>query len=192
MKHLIGLLIFVIGFSARAGIMAEPFVGYSMGTLNATVSSVDVTSKASGVGYGARLGYRFPMGLSLAGEYLGGSGTIKYDTAGTTDDTYSETAMGLVVGYDHGMFRVWAGYGVSDELTDKQTTGDVVFKGTNFKVGVGVMPVQHLSINFEYLIPKYTKFTTGGVESDISTIYSKFDTSTMFLSVSAPFEFGGK
>ncbi len=192
MKYILAFTTLIFGFSAHAGVLAEPFVGYSMGTSSVTVvSGTSASSKTSGAEYGARIGYRFPMGLVLAGEYAGGSGTIKYDS-GSADDTYSETAMGLVVGYEHGMYRVWAGYGISDQFTDKQTGGDYVYKGTNLKIGVGIEPIHHLSVNFEYIMPKYTKYTAGGVDTDVSTTYSKFDTSAMVLSISAPFEFGGK
>ena len=192
MKNLIASLIVLTGLSAHAGIMIEPFLGYASGKVSVTqTSGTDASSKSTGTGYGARIGYEFPMGLLLAGEYAGGSGTITYN-AGGTDDKYSDTAISAIVGYSHGMFRGWAGYGFTDEATNKASTGDTVFKGSNFKVGVGVMPMHHLSINFEYIIQKYTKYTSAGTDTDVSTSFSKFDPTTMLISVSAPFEFGGK
>ncbi len=192
MKNLFASLIVLTGISAQAGIMIEPFLGYASGKVSVTqTSGTDASSKSTGTGYGARIGYEFPMGLVLAGEYAGGSGTITYN-AGGSDDKYSSTAISAIVGYSHGMFRGWAGYGFTDEVTNKMSTGDIVFKGSNLKVGVGVMPIHHLSINFEYIIQKYTKLTSGGVEADVSSNYSKFDPTTMLISVSAPFEFGGK
>jgi hypothetical protein len=202
MKNIFGLFVFIFGFNAHAGFMAEPFLSYDMGTSKITtgaatvVPGAEASSKVTGTSLGARLGYRFPNGVSLAAEYTTGSGKIKSDTAGVADEDSSKTAMGAVVGYDRGMFRVYGGYGFTDEMTEKTTgaSGDIKFKGTNYKLGVGVMPIRHLSINFEYIVPKYTKYSDATTTSDtdiISDTYlAKFDTSITAISISAPFDFG--
>jgi len=178
---------------ARAGVLLEPFVGYGQTTVSTTdLSATDAQSKDSGLGYGSRLGYRFNQSFWIAAEYAAGNGTSKSSTPGIADMNYNNTAMSAVVGYDHNHFRVWAGYGFSDKVTLKDSSGtETNFSGTNYKLGVGLRPSTSFSVNFEYLIPKYTKYNTaGGADADVSTIYSKMDVSSMFLSVSFPFDLG--
>jgi hypothetical protein len=189
-KKLVSILIMLLGVQANAGFLAEPFIGYDQTTAKTTdVSATDGGSKNSGMDYGARLGFRFTQGYWVAAEYAGGSGTSKSDTTGTADMDYTRTALGAVFGYDYGQFGFWGGYGFSDKLTIKATgSTDTVFAGTNFKVGVGYRPMMHVSVNLEYVIPKYTKVTVNSVETDLSTFYTKFDTSGAMLSVSFPFD----
>lgn len=192
MNKLLCVFIMVLGVQANAGFLAEPFVGYDQSTFKYTdIGGTSSGATSSGMDYGARLGYRFNQGLVLALEYAGGSGKSKSDTAGSTDSDYTKTAMGAIIGYDFGRFSIWGGYGFSDKLTIK-TTGqtDTDYSGTNFKVGFGYKVVNHVSVNLDYIIPKYTKFTSSGTESDISTVFSKFETSGAMFSVSFPFSSG--
>jgi hypothetical protein len=197
MKTILTLVLALLCGQAFAGFMIDPFVGYDMGGIKATTTgggAVDL--KATGMSYGTRLGFRSMDGLSIAAEYTGGSGKLKDDSGAAVplaDEDYSHTATGIVLGYDRSMYRAWVGYGISDQLTEKGTSSDTVYKGTNYKIGLGVMPIRHLSINFEYIVPKYTKVTVGsGAETDVSSSFSKFDTSVMSVSLSSPFDFGGK
>lgn len=190
MNKILSLIVLVLGVQAQAGVLLEPFVGYDQTTQKTTdISGTNDGSTNSGMDYGARLGYKFGRGFWLAAEYTGGSGKSKSDTAGTPDSDYTRTALGAVIGYDFGRVNLWAGYGASDKVTIKQTgSADADVTGTNMKVGVGVKAANHVAINLEYGIPKYTKITTGGTEYTISNLYSKFDTSGAMLSVSFPFE----
>jgi len=191
-SKLLCVFILVLGVQAKAGFLAEPFVGYDQSTLKYTdTGGTSSGSTSSGMDYGARLGYRFNQGLVLALEYAGGSGTTKSDTVGTADSDYTKAAMGVIIGYDFGRFSIWGGYGFSDKITSK-TTGqaDTDITGTNFKVGFGYKVVNHVSVNLDYIIPKYTKFTNSGTESDISTFFTKYDASGAMVSVSFPFGSG--
>ncbi len=192
MNKLLTILVLVFGVQAKAGFLAEPFIGYDQSTVKYTdIGGTSSGSTNSGMDYGARLGYRFNQGLLLAVEYAGGSGTNKSDTVGTADSDYTKAAMGAIIGYDFGRFSIWAGYGFSDKVTSK-TTGqaDSDMTGTNMKVGFGYKVVNHVSVNLDYIIPKYTKSISGGTETDLSTVFTKFDTSGAMLSVSFPFGSG--
>lgn len=190
MNKLLSVLVLVLGVQAKAGVLIEPFLGYDQTTLkNTDLSGTNSGATDSGTDYGARLGYRFNQGFWLAAEYTGGSGKSKSDIVGTADQDYTKTALGAVIGYDSGRFRFWGGYGFSDKITFKQTgSTDTDAAGTNLKVGLGFIAANHVSVNLEYIIPKYTKLTSSGVEYDVATLYSKFDTSGAMLSVSFPFD----
>lgn len=176
---------------ANAGVLLEPYIGYEQAPMDVvTVTPTDVSATDSGMFYGVRAGYRFADGLWLGAEYSAGSGNGKPKDATQADSTYSKSAMSAVVGYDHGDFRVWGGYGLSDKMTFKDTTGETNFTGTNYKLGVGYKPVPSMSVNLEYLVPTYTKYNmNGGTDADVSTMFSKMSGSSTQLSVSMPFDF---
>jgi hypothetical protein len=203
-KNIIGVLVLFFGFQAHAGILLEPFVGYDMGANKTTdTSSVDQSSKFSGTGFGARLGFRFMNGVSLAAEYASSSGTIKDNSgqAAIQDSNYSRAATSAVLGYDRGIWRFYVGYGFSDALTEKannvNTTVDSKLTGTSYKLGVGVMPIRHVAVNLEYCVPTYKTINSdtisaSGLSTDLSAYYSTFATSVTSLVVSFPFDFAGK
>ncbi|MDG0817712.1 outer membrane beta-barrel protein [Bdellovibrio svalbardensis] len=187
---IVGML---MSWESQAGVLLEPFVGYDQEKIEATPtagSGFTVTNK--GFNYGARLGYRFSQGLWLAGEYTMGSGDSESSQAGSSSSTYSKSIAGAVIGYDVNSFRFWGGYGFSAKSTVKDDSGETDFTGTLLKAGAGYMALNKLSINLEYIIPKFDKFESGGVKGDISTIFSKFDSSVVSLSLSFPFDLSGK
>lgn len=176
---------------ADAGVLLEPFLGYDQAPMEVvTVTNTDVSATNSGLDYGARAGYRFSQGLWLSAEYSAGSGKGKSKVAGQEDSTYTKAAMSAVVGYDHRDFRFWGGYGVSDKMTFKDSTGETNFSGTNYKVGFGYKAAPSVSVNLEYLVPSYTKYNTGGADADVSTMFSKMSGASTQLSVSMPFDLG--
>jgi hypothetical protein len=179
----------LIGFHANADVLLEPYVGYDQTAMAITnTGGTDVGGTATGLDYGARLAYRFDPNWWVGGEYALGSGTSKSNVAGTADSNYTKTAMAAVVGYDHGEFRFWGGYGFSDSLTVKATGSETKYTGTNYKLGAGYMVAPKVSVNFEYLVPQHKTFNSGGADADISTAYSKFSATSMALSVSFPFD----
>jgi len=191
MNKWLSLIILVFGFQAKAGLFVEPFVGYDQSTakfeLVSGLGGGTGSSKSSGMDYGLKFGYSFNGGLWLGLDYTGGSGTTKDDAGIQADSDYSRTAIGALLGYSAGRFNFWFGYGFSDKLTDKAAPS-TEYSGTNMKVGAGVALVNHVAINLDYVIPKYTKYTSSGVETDVSSTFAKFDTSGVMLSVSFPFD----
>lgn len=177
---------------ANAGVLLEPFVGYDQAPMEVvTAANSDVSATNSGLDYGLRAGYRFSQGMWLSAEYSLGSGNGKPKAAGQEDSTYTKSAMSAVVGYDHGDFRMWGGYGLSDKLTFKDSTGETNFSGTNYKLGLGYKVVPSVSVNLEYQVPTYTKYNSnGGADADLSTAFSKMSGASTQLSVSMPFDLG--
>lgn len=195
MKKLFAILAFLMVLQvqhAYAGVLLEPVLGYEQTPMEVvTVSNTDVSSTSSGLNYGARAGFRFSQGMWVSGEFVMGSGNGKPKNAGQEDSTYTKSAMSAVVGYDHSNFRMWLGYGVTDKMTFKDSTGETNFSGTNYKLGLGYKVVPSVSVNLEYLVPTYTKFNSnGGTDSDVSTMFSKMSGASTQLSVSMPFDLG--
>jgi hypothetical protein len=197
MKTIAVFLTLLLGLQAKAGVLLEPYLGYDTGSLKMTSisSGTDTNVKNTGTAFGAQIGYRFPAMFWIAADVASLSGTSKPDDVTQTSSDYTGTAMGVVLGYQWHILRFWGGYGFDDKFTLKgdATSTDTVFKGTNMKLGIGVMPVNHVSINFEYIVPKYTKADTSGLTNvTLADFYSKFDTTVMRLGVSFPFDFSGK
>jgi hypothetical protein len=194
-KRLLLLASLFLGFTAHAGVMLEPYVGYAISdikykSLGATREYADTANNAA---FGARLGYKFMIPW-VAVDYMTGSGTTVADKSlvGNTNKDYTLTSIGGVVGADVPMgLRVWGGYGFSNTLTVKGANGaaSTKYTGSYTKGGIGFKFIPKVSVNAEYIINKYTKYDVGGVKGDVSSLYSTFDQNTIFISVSAPFSF---
>lgn len=183
----------LMSLQSQAGVLVEPFVGYDQEKTEATPTvGSDFTVTNKGLNYGARLGYRFSQGLWLAGEYTLGHGDSESSQAGASSSTYTKSIAGAVIGYDVNRFRFWGGYGFSAKSTVKDDSGETDFTGTVLKVGAGYKALNRLSLNLEYVIPKFNEFEAGGIKGDISTVFSKFDSSAVSLSLSFPFDLSGK
>lgn len=194
MKKLFAMIAMVFGVSsaAHAGILIEPYLGYGFGSLDyKTVgASQEYTDNMSGPGYGLRLGYQFILPW-VALDYTGYSGTGKPGAPGEKDYDYSGNSLGAVVGVDLPvMFRFWAGYGFSNNFTQKGTDGaaDIKAKGTYTKVGVGWTALPILSINFEYQMNDWKKVDAGAGEVDMKDVFSTFKHNMYLISISAPFD----
>ena len=187
-KLLVASFVFVAGFSAHAGFLIEPYLGYDFGTYNttATVGGGKSSSDTKGTVFGARLGYEFMIPW-VAFDYSTGSG--KASVSGASDVDYTKTGMGLVVGASLPIIRIWAGYGFSNKYTIKGTNGDpnTDFKGTYTKAGLGFSLIPFIDLNAEYIMNKFEKFNPGTSEVNIKDVYSNHDYNTVMISLSAPF-----
>lgn len=192
MKKVLAAVSLVLTMSsvAQAGILLEPYLGYETGAIEAEFISLPgttLTNKSSGTAMGLRLGYQFLLPW-VALDYTTASG--KYDKASLgTDGNYSKSALGAVVGVDLPLIRGWLGYGFSNSMTAKPSTGgDTTFKGSYTKVGVGFGFIPFVSLNAEYQINKFDKYDSNGIETKVSDTYNKFDYNTVLVSVSVPFD----
>src|SRR5438445_4281870 len=150
MKKLLISLALILGFSgvAHANIMIEPYLGYDMGKFT------DPDGKTSGAVIGGRLAYKAPVMLwfGLDGAFETG-GKFKPDSG--TDSDFKRTTFYGVVGVDLPiLFRVWAGYGFSDEF--KFDSPSLKSTGNNFKLGLGFTGLPFVSLNVEYVKAKVT------------------------------------
>ena len=185
--------IFLFGFSAHAGLMIEPYLGYQMGQVKskAVGSSTEYTDNSSGATLGARLGYKFLLPW-VALDYSTWNGTAKVDPAlsGGRNYDFNRTAMAIVVGADLPIgLRVYGGYGFSDSTIVKSTSSspDTKFTGTHTKAGLGFSLIPFVSLNAEYIMPTYKKVDDGTTNAELSTIYSSFSHNTVLISLSVPF-----
>lgn len=193
-KLLASLVILMISNFAHAGWLVEPVVGYVSGTSSTELlaayggtktASTDTSTLAS-----LKLGYVFGNRISLSAEYaMIMSGQSKQDGGSTADFTGSD--MFINVGYEAPMWRAYLGYDLSPTTTFAKTatSAETKYTGTNMKLGLGWMPKNHFAINFEYWMPKYTKYETGGTSYTITDYFSKFDTTAYNINVSFPFMF---
>jgi hypothetical protein len=197
-KRLLLLASLFLGFTAHAGVMLEPYVGYSTGDVKfkaVAAGSREYADTTANLAFGARVGYKFMIPW-VAVDYTSESGKATADKklAGNTDYDYSKTGIGAVVGADIPMgLRVWGGYGFSDSFTDKGTSGaaDIKYTGTYTKGGLGFKFIPKLSVNAEYVIHTYTKAKNSitGAITDVKSSYSTFNHDTIMVTISAPFSF---
>lgn len=193
MKKIFAALAVMIGMSsaAHAGILIEPYLGYEMGDFYYKYAggSTEYKDSLSGVGYGMRLGYKFLLPW-VALDYTSGSGTAKRDSAASsTDQDFTRSSLGAVVGVDLPLIRAWAGYGFSNEATLKGVNGgaDTKIKGNYLKAGVGLGFIPFVSLNLEYKINEVKKVDLGSGEQDKSAVYDSVKNDTIMVSVSVPF-----
>lgn len=191
-KLLLSLVVLAISNMAQAGWLVEPVVGYVSGTSSTELlaayggtksSSTDTSTLAS-----LKLGYVFGNRISLSAEYaMIMSGQSKPDTGATSDFTGSDTFIN--VGYEAPMWRAYLGYDLSPTITFAKTATSAESKltGTNMKVGLGWMPMNHVAINFEYWMPKFTSIESSGTTTKVSDYYKTFDTTSYNINVSFPF-----
>lgn len=192
MKKIFATIAILCGISsaAQAGLMIEPYIGYEMGDITLDpVSGSESTFSNSGVGYGLRLGYQMLVPF-LALDYRVSSGTSKPNVG--TDQDYTSSSLGAVVGVDLPLIRAWAGYGFSNEATLKGLGGDAdtKYKGTYTKAGIGLGFLPIVSINAEYIMNNFSKvnFGEGAGDESRSTYYDSIKNNMVFISVSAPFD----
>jgi hypothetical protein len=193
MKKIFAVFAVALGMSsaAHAGILVEPYLGYEMGDIKYKFvgSSVDHTDSTSGVSYGLRVGYKFLIPW-VALDYTSGTATAKPDPA-STDYDLTKSSLGAVVGVSLPLIRAWAGYGFSNEITNKGTSGnpDTKFKGNYLKAGVGLGILPLVDINLEYKINDLKKVDLGqgAGDQDKSAVFDSNKYDTIMISVSVPF-----
>lgn len=196
MKKILAIALITLGFqSAQAGWLVEPYLGYNMGSFSGKtkVGGTEIDASDNGLGFGARFAYDF-IGLFAGIDYSMMSTTIKYDKpAGSKDDKADHSKLFAVVGYSLPAIplRFWAGYAFSNAWTVKGTDGasDTKYTGSAFKFGGGYTVIPMLSLNLEYVINSYDKWSSGGSSGNVSDAYSDFKSSAIFFSASVPLSF---
>ncbi len=182
---LLGLtLCLLVGFAsfAKAGIFVEPYAGYGLGSYD---DGAGEKGKVSAVSLGARIGGEMNMLFIGADVSKQMSGKIKADNAGGTDEKFTGTQLYGVVGANLPILRLWAGYGLLNEIKMDSVLGDVtVDGGSHIKLGVGFKIIPMVSLNVEYLIEKYKKIEVAGISQD-----TDFKSNTLLLSASVPLSF---
>lgn len=177
MKRLLVLVAAVIGFASvsNADLMVEPYLGYEM----AKVSFGGLDSKPSGTALGLRLAYKIPF-FWFGFDGSTASGKVNPEASGATNSDYTRTTLGVVAGVNFPiLFRAWVGYGLSNKLTEKNSSSD--FTGTNTKIGVGFTGLPFVSLNLEMITDNFDKLNSNSI--------SGLNSSSYLLSVSLPLSF---
>ena len=185
MKRILSALALTLGISsmAQAGMVIEPYLGYSSGDFKYTSISPasTVSAKTSGTDLGLRLGYKFLLPW-VALDYTLSTGKAKADT----DADYSGTGLGFTFGVNLPMLHPYAGYGFSNQYKVSDASGSSTFKGTYTKVGVGLGFIPFVDVLLEYKINSYSKVETSTGEYDQSLLFSDLSHGTMMIGVSLP------
>jgi hypothetical protein len=189
-RFFILLALFAANISV-AGVLIEPQLGYTLsGSKSGSFGGSTISTKASGVEYGARLGYQF----------LGVMGGFNYQHAGlsvdsvyqsvSSSDKFKKDSLGVFIGFNAPiLIRAWLGYNFSEKITSTSTTtnfdsGDY-FKGNSTELGIGFTGIPFLSMNLIYKMDNYTTAHTVSPSADAS---GSMKPTEIIFAVSAPFD----
>jgi len=179
------LSIFLFTSTVQAGVLVEPYVGYSLGL------SKDYDNKTNDYKtpqFGARLGYQF-LGLMAGVDYsLSSSFDLnqKKITTGATSKTPSEkNQLGLFVGYEFPiLLRAWGTYFL-DSNFKKTPAPSKNYSGNGYALGVGFTGLPFVSLNLEYRSFSYDSSKRSGTTTSLNP---KWTMNEILLSVSLPFD----
>ena len=183
MQRFLGLFLLsslIFSFTAKADLLIEPVVGYSLG-LSGEIKEVNTNSvsvegnKFSGGGggpsFGGRLGYQ-QLGFQVGLDYLHSS-INPGDKAFKSNLDINEWA--AFVGFEFPiLFRVYAAYIFSADGAGKIDAGSAFEKatfkdGSGVKAGLGFTLLPFLDINFEYRRGTFGEWKAGAtkIEGDV-------------------------
>jgi hypothetical protein len=185
MKQLLMVFsVLLISKLSYAGLVLEPYLGYQMGTAEATtIGGTTASSKDKGTVVGARVGYSFLVPW-VALDYSMYSGKDDTDPAGDL----KQTNIGVTVGAQMiPLVRPYAGYIFSAKNEVDDGTGAVTVKGTGMKVGLGFKILPLLNINVEFAKLDYKDVESSAGSSSISDVYSEFKYTTTTIGLSYVF-----
>lgn len=158
--------------SATASWMVEPYVGYSSGNLKSS-GVADVT--ISGTEMGLRLGYQFAIPW-FAVDYTSSAQKANYSPSVDAN----KSAIGLTLGLDFPLVRLYAGYGIDSRMSVKDSLNST-YKGTSTKAALGIKILMVLDLNIEYCMNIYQKLTTTAV-TDQALVNTTNNSTGVFLS----------
>ncbi len=164
LKSFISFCLLILCFTAKAGVLIEPLIGYSFGKFQSETTPGGQSDELSikGASYGGRLGYQ-NLGFQLGLDYL--SSNMSGD-----DVDLKASELGLFVGFEFPiLLRVYAGYVLSGKgsLTGDSEEDDTSFKGgTGPKVGLGITLLPFLDFNIDYRSITYDSEKADGVTFD--------------------------
>ena len=188
---LVSLLISLLAFTAQAGFLIEPYVGYKSTSLDGKLvaTSEDISGKTGGSFFGGRLGYKY-LGFWGALDYE--TGTQKYkpkDTSFFEADITTEIGY-LTLGYDLPfLLRFWASYGLtaSQKYKFEDDSESTYKKGTAMKLGVGLKWIPFTSLNLEYFSYEAKEREDSSSKVPVSDFANPFKNSGLMISLSVPF-----
>jgi hypothetical protein len=151
MTYLAVIATLVFSASAHAGLLLEPYVGYSIGKATGDLTGaglpgglpISIDEGTKGPVFGGRVGMSFLLlGVGIDGTF----GT----TSGDNVDG-KLTAVGPFVSVSLPLIRAWVTYYAKASMdTDNAVTGSPTYEGNGIKGGVGFSLLPLISINAEY------------------------------------------
>ena len=174
--------------------MLTPSVGYKMQTIKFT-DNLDNESefKASNPAFGLKLGYLSASGVSLdiAGSHVAGKG--KSTSGGSSTEVerdFTEQSAAVQFGISTNSFKIYLGYLLMNEAKIKQSTTDVIFKGSGYQAGLAFNLTSSISLGVQYQIDQYNqvKFDAlGSSFEDVKTYYKKVDSQSTTINLAYSF-----
>jgi len=191
--------------TSRAGLLFEPYGGYSWGSESVqysdtySVTALQGTTAGASVNgsvYGGRAGFLLHGFVILAAEYQAISGKENFTTPATNTNinTWTQKTWFGTFGFQcPNGFRLLASYGWDFEATETSSGAQpLTYKGTAQKFGVGWVLPLNLAINVEYAIYKPTQYTQNAITSPLTNSYSAYNYSAVIGTLSIPIDlFGG-
>ena len=172
-KLILGFVsIVLLGATAQAGIILDPYLGYAISGSNSS------GSKVSGSDMGVRLGFNtLGFGLGLDATL---AGTYKYENNGVSGDM-TPSHLGVFVSYAFPVLvRAYGTYFVNSKISDSTTT----VTGNGTKIGVQFTGLPFIAVGVEIYNMNYTDVEISGLKASTSGT----ETQTR-LAISAPFYF---
>lgn len=191
-KRILIAFLFLLSTSAYAGLLIEPYLGFSIGSGEDGQNPKTEYSQNTPF-YGGRLGYQ-AFGLMAGLDYSKGlEGDFETKTAGsaTTKADATQQTFGVFVGYNFPiMLRAWVSYNFASKISIESgaEVGDE-FKGGGYAFGLGFTALPMLSINLEYRMNTFDEYKTAstGVTSALNGT-EEIDYNQILLSVSLPLD----
>ncbi len=190
------LSLFVFSGNTRAGILIEPYLGFSFaGTGDTTIGTNKYDHSYSSPTIGGRLGYGM-LGFMAGLDYSMQTFDLESEIGSTTyKDGVKKNQLGIFVGYNLPiLLRVWGTYYLSgnvdgDDPSASNTLLDSRYEfsdGGGFALGAGFTGLPFVSINLEYRNLEYDKLEFNG--ATLGTYNEKLNLSEILLSVSLPLD----
>jgi hypothetical protein len=199
LKSIAAATVFIFTLQAQAGILFEPYAGYTIGNMKLETASTfpiaamqnhSYTASADGFAYGAKLAWDF-SGLYIGGEYQGARAQEKLNSATTPTDWTNTSVFGILGWQMMNGLRFTGGMTIvphkSVEAGDPDPT---IYTGSAWKAGIGFRYHVPFAVNVDYIKYNLTKYKVGGSEGEVKDHFNKFDYSAFLISISFPFEIG--
>jgi len=178
----------------------EPYVGVELATIDATTTAAyppagNYSFSANALALGTRGGYNLSNDIFFAADLqftVGGQIQPQSQPAGANkpSDNFYKIMLGAQAGWKPWeSFQFWGGYFLMNDLTDQGSSGNRVFHGDGFRLGVGWVFSKHITFGFNYDILTYKKVDASGTSYNLSNDYSKFNPQIFHFNCSFPFFF---
>ncbi len=187
-SFLVLFLLLMIPYVSRAGVLVEPYIGYTQGAYESGAIGIKMT----GPNYGARVGYQ-TMGFMVGAEYGLSAYGVELDKApagiplGTKDD-WAGSYMGAFIGYNlPTLLRIWGSYFLDAVYEDDAGAGigDEI-SGSGHGLGLGFTGLPFMSLNLEYRA--FDLDESADASSGETVAITDTTTKEVRLSISFPFE----